>query len=191
MTTNLAEILELVLKTDKRLISKDGDLLKNKVQELVGSNDPLLLELIYANSDLKNHFFLEIKDKAIFHKDKFLLFTTAKEWLPSSYTAYRNRIGLTTNNSFINDSSEVVLDWAFKDCVLEGGMKEEESNRQEIFYNEVIAPDEQNRLLEPKAFTNLLRISGKKEEVINSFNLDENNNITDNLIIRGNNLLAL
>ena len=191
MTTNLAKILELVLKTDKRLLSKDGDLLKNKVQELAGSDDPLLLELIYTNPDLKSHFFLEIKDKAVFHKDKFLLFATAKEWLPSSYTAYRNRIGLTTNNSFINDSNEVVLDWAFKDCVLEGGMKDEESSRQEIFYNEVIAPDEQNRLLEPKAFANMLRINGKKEEALNSFNLDKNNNITDNLIIRGNNLLAL
>jgi len=191
MTTNLAKILELVLKTDKRLLSKDGDLLKNKVQELAGSDDPLLLELIYTNPDLKSHFFLEIKDKAVFHKDKFLLFATAKEWLPSSYTAYRNRIGLTTNNSFINDSNEVVLDWAFKDCVLEGGMKDEESNRQEIFYNEVIAPDEQNRLLEPKALANMLRINGEKEEALNSFNLDKNNNITDNLLIRGNNLLAL
>jgi adenine-specific DNA-methyltransferase len=191
MNTPLGETLESVLRKDERLVSQDGMLLKNKIQELVGSDDLLLLESIYENLALRKHFFLDLKKTSVFNKEKFLLFVSAKEWLPNSYTAYKNRVGLTVNEKFVNDSSDVVLDWAFKDCILEGGMKEEESNRQEVFYNEVIAPDEQNRLLEPKAFSNPLRISAKGEEPLKSFKTDENGIPSDNLIIRGNNLLGL
>ena len=97
-------------------------------------------------------------------------------------------------------SREVVLAWPYKDCVLEGGQKKEDEKREEIFYNEILAPDEIDRLLEPKVLTNFKRIDVKGEHTLDGFKRDAEVNkkrglpkdtITDNLIIKGNNLLVL
>ena len=69
--------------------------------------------------------------------------------------------------------------------MLEGGQDKEDEKRDEIFYNETLAPDEVGRLLAPKAFSNATRYSAEGEEHVTEF--DKN----DNLIIKGNNLLAL
>ena len=56
----------------------------------------------------------------------------------------------------------------------------------EIFYNETLVPDEIDRLLYPKVLVNAKRVhSGGADEHITEFRDD------DNLIIKGNNLLAL
>lgn len=78
-----------------------------------------------------------------------------KRFLPDSYTSFKNKIGLTTEDGdFISDSREVVLSWPYKDCVLEGGQTKEDAKRNEVFWNEILAPDEINRLTEPKALCN-------------------------------------
>ncbi|MCK4819460.1 site-specific DNA-methyltransferase, partial [bacterium] len=84
-----------------------------------------------------------------------------------------------------------VLSWPYKDCVLEGGMTKDDRKRDEIFWNETLAPDEISRLLDPKVFTNAKRIDKKGKHKLDKFKTDENGNIKDNLIIKGNNLLAL
>jgi len=90
--------------------------------------------------------------------------------------------------------------WPFKDCILEGGQSREEDKREEIFFNEVLAQDEITQLLEPKVLTNAKRIDKDGEKTLDQFNRDADFNrkrglpedtITDNLIIKGNNLLAL
>jgi adenine-specific DNA-methyltransferase len=75
--------------------------------------------------------------------------------------------------------------------VLEGGMTKEEQKRDEIFWNEILAPDQISRLLEPKVFTNAKRIDANGEHKFDGFRTDEKGNIKDNLIIKGNNLLVL
>jgi adenine-specific DNA-methyltransferase len=95
---------------------------------------------------VREHFFTQVGEFTVFQKDRFLQFSNAKEWLPDSYTAFKNKIGLATNGQLLSESDNVVIDWAFKDCVLEAGMKEEEANRKEVFYNEILAPNEVNRL---------------------------------------------
>ena len=157
MANELSEVLGALLKTDERLVANDGSLLKNKVQELAGGDDAQLLSLLYSDLAVREHFFTKIGDFTVFLKDRFLQFSNAKEWLPDSYTAFKNKIGLSTNGQLLSESDNVVIDWAFKDCVLEAGMKEEEANRKEVFYNEILAPNEVNRLLEPKAFANAVR----------------------------------
>ena len=191
MSKDFGTTLETLLKSDERLVAKDGSLLKNKVQELAGHDDPALLELLFGNAETKEHFFVKLKSTSVFQKDKFLKFLTAKEWLPDSYTAFQNKIGLSVDGKLLTESADVVLDWAFKDCVLEGGMKEEEANRQEVFYNEILAPNQVNRLLEPKAFTNCLRYSKSGSTQLKNLKLKENGVPDENLFIRGNNLLAL
>ena len=191
MANELSQVLGALLKTDERLVAKDGSLLKNKVQELAGGDDAQLLGLLYSDLAVREHFFTKIGDFTVFLKDRFLQFSNAKEWLPDSYTAFKNKIGLSNNGQLLSESDNVVIDWAFKDCVLEAGMKEEEANRKEVFYNEILAPNEVNRLLEPKAFANAVRYTASGEEQIKALNVGENGVPTDNLLIRGNNLLAL
>ena len=87
----------------------------------------------------------------------------------------------------MNYNSDVVLDFPFKDCVLEGGMTKEESilKNDEKFYNEVIAKDEIDTLLSPKVLNNIQKFD---ENGVNSVNKFKDN---DNLIIKGNNLVVL
>ena len=117
------------------------------------------------------------------------------------------------------DRSEVVLNFPFKDCILEGGQRKEDgldtyfeydekeqrytekkSKRREVFYNEVLAHDEIDSLFSPKAFCNAKRYESGKSSLCKKLNRDAELNkkrglsedtITDNLIIKGNNLLAL
>ena len=53
-----------------------------------------------------------------------------KEFLPDSYTAFKNKIGLTNEQGdYLTNSQEVVLAWPYKDCVLEGGQTKEDQKR--------------------------------------------------------------
>lgn len=148
---NLMENLLKVLKPDERVFTKDG-LLKNKLTELALKLDRELLSRLLSDKKLKDVFFTETEAKKekllVFDKDKFISFINNKEFLPDSFTSFKNRIGLMSNGEYIKEKSEVVLAWAYKDCVLEGGQDKEEQKRDEIFYNEVLAPDEIDRLFE-------------------------------------------
>ena len=84
-----------------------------------------------------------------------------------------------------------MLSWPYKDCTLAGGQDKEDSKRQEVFYNEILAKDEIDRLLDPKAFTHFKKYSSAGVSTLESFQRSEDGTITDNLIIKGNNLLAL
>jgi len=85
----------------------------------------------------------------------------------------------------------VSLVWPYKDCILEGGQTKEEEKRKEIFFNEILAQDEINRLFDPKVLTNFKRYTPDGEEKVTEIKRDENGTIKENLIIKGNNLLAL
>jgi adenine-specific DNA-methyltransferase len=187
---NLLENLKNLLKKDERLVS-EGELLKNKIIELAIKLDTELIELLLADKQIKEVFFTEADKVTIFDKDKFIRFISNKQFLPDSYTAFKNKIGLTEDDEFIKEKKEVVLSWPYKDCVLEGGMIKEDQKRDEIFWNEILAPDEISRLLDPKVFTNAKRIDAKGEHKFNKFKTGESGDIKDNLIIKGNNLLAL
>lgn len=178
--------LENLLKKDERFISSDGQLLKPLIRDAAGQLDPLLVRALLGSSDLSDHFFKRVDDIVVFDREKFMWVVNSKEFLPDSYTKYRNRIGLSTDDrSLLASSSEITLIWPYKDCVLEGGQEKEDEERYEIFYNETLAPDEVGRLLAPKAFRNARRYVKGDSEPLDQFSPE------DNLIIRGNNLLAL
>jgi len=190
MAKNLLDELKSLLQKDERLVS-DGELLKNKIIELAIALDKDLLELILSHSKIKKTFFTQVGKTTIFDKDKFIKFISNKQFLPDSYTAFKNKIGLTENDEYISEKKEVVLSWPYKDCVLEGGQTKEEAKREEIFWNQTLAPNEISRLLEPKVFTNAKRIDKNGKHEFDKFKTDKKGNIKDNLIIKGNNLLAL
>ena len=181
---NLLADLARVLATDSRLVV-DGKLLKNKVVELALALDEGLLKLLLHNEATAKHFFTKVGAVAVFDKVKFQAFVANKQFLPDSYTSFKNKIGLIVDGRYLTDSGEVVLAWPYKDCVLEGGQTKEDAKRDEIFWNETLAPDEIDRLLAPKALTGFTRLdrSGKKRPS----ELRE----TDSYLIKGNNLLTL
>ena len=185
---NLMNDLTKLFQKDERIFT-DGKLLKNKLTELALKLDQSLIELLLSDNKAKEHFFIEKtlkKDKVIvFDKDKFISFINNKEFLPDSFTSFKNKIGLMSNGDYLKEKGDVVLAWAYKDCVLEGGQNKEDQKRDEVFYNETLASDEIDRLFEPKVLTNFKRYDSKGEHKIKGFNVD------DNLIIKGNNLLAL
>ncbi|HOP32382.1 MAG TPA: site-specific DNA-methyltransferase [Candidatus Hydrothermia bacterium] len=187
---NLLDNLKNLLQKDERLVS-EGELLKNKIIELALKTDRDLIELLLSDKQMKEVFFTEVGRATIFDKDKFIKFVSNKQFLPDSYTAFKNKIGLTVGDEYLSEKKEVVLSWPYKDCVLEGGMTKEDQKRDEIFWNETLAPDEISRLLDPKVFTNAKRIDKNGEHKFDGFKTDENGDIKDNLIIKGNNLLAL
>lgn len=191
MINNLLDNLINLLKTDERLVSQ-GRLLKNKIIELALKLDKDLIVLLLSDIQIKEMFFIDVNGVLVFDKDKFIKFVSNKQFLPDSYTAFKNKIGLVDEkDEFISEKKEVVLSWPYKDCVLEGGMTKEERKRDEIFWNEILAPDEISRLLDPKVFTNAKRIDKNGEHKLDNLRTDENGDIKDNLIIKGNNLLAL
>lgn len=171
---------------EERFCTADGQLIKNSIVEAALSLQPNLIKLLLDNDELSACFFSDVDGIKVFDKVKFQRFVMNKSFLADSYTAYKNKIGLTDEDGrFISESREVVLSWPYKDCVLEGGQTKEDAKRDEIFWSETLAPDEINRLTEPKAFIGFKRYEKDGEHAVNKLFP------TDNLIIKGNNLLAL
>jgi adenine-specific DNA-methyltransferase len=116
---NLLDNLKILLQKDERLVS-EGELLKNKVIELALKLDTELIELLLADKQMKEVFFVQVGKAMIFDKDKFVKFVSNKQFLPDSYTAFKNKIGLIDEKGeFISEKKEVVLSCPYKDCVLE------------------------------------------------------------------------
>ena len=180
-----AELSNLLMNVEEFVVN--GALNKNKLSELARKYDAKLLNLLMKESNVKNHFFTTLEDGVlVFKKDVFLQFLNNKEFLPDSYTAYKTKIGLGTDNGdYISENNDVVLNFPYKDCILEGGQTKEDAKRQEVFFNKTLAPNEINRLLDNKVLTNFKRYDKDGEHEV------ENIEDTDNLIIKGNNLIAL
>lgn len=164
----------------------EGVLNKNKLAELARQYNPELLNLLMSDEKISNHFFSRLETGVlIFKKDVFLQFLNNKEFLPDSFTSYKTKIGLATGDKYLSENQEVVLNFPYKDCVLEGGQTKDDAKRQEIFFNETLAPTEINRLLDNKVLTNFKRYDETGEHEV------EELSDSDNLIIKGNNLIAL
>ena len=178
------ELERLLAQNDTFMV--EGVLNKNKLAELARQYNPELLNLLMSDEKITNHFFSSLETGVlVFKKDVFLQFLNNKEFLPDSFTAYKTKIGLATGDKYISENQEVVLNFPYKDCVLEGGQTKDDAKRQEIFFNETLAPTEINRLLDDKVLTNFKRYDETGEH-----NVEEIKD-TDNLIIKGNNLIAL
>ena len=183
---NLFIELENLLRMESTYCTEDGVLLKNAIVEAALALRPELIAKLLSHDGLKRNFFTEVEGVLVFDKVKFQKFVMNKRFLPDSYTSFKNKVGLTNEDGdFLSESREVVLSWPYKDCVLEGGQTKEDVKRNEVFWNEILAPDEINRLTEPKVLTNFKRYDVDGAHEVDSISMD------DNLIIKGNNLLAL
>ena len=182
---NLLNDLKELLEKDNRLVA-EGQLLRNKITELSLQLDPTLLNLLLSHPNIKKSFFQEVGEVVVFDKVKFQKFVNNKAFLPDSYTAFKNKIGLTAaDDTFLSENKAVVLTWPYKDSVLAGGQTKEDTKREEIFWNETLAPDEIDRLLSPKVLTNFKKYDQNGVHAIETLSGEEN------YLLKGNNLLVL
>ena len=185
---NLQEELIKLLSNEENLVV-DNQLNKNKVIESALKVEPSLINLLIKNKTFKKHFFQEVKNVLVFDKIKFQRFVNNKSFLPDSYTVFKNKIGLTiddeSTDNYLKSSSDVVLAWPHKDCILQAGQTKEDQKRNEIFWNESLAPDSIDRLLDAKAFANFKKYDKNGKHSLDKFKGNEN------LILKGNNLLVI
>src|SRR5699024_5843420 len=103
---------------------------------------------------------------------------------------YSKKIGLTAGGNFIDEATDVVLDFPYKDTVLKASMSKEDTDKDDLrpdepFLNEVIAKEEIDTLLDKKILVKAKKYDENGVHEVDGFSED------DNLIMKGNNLLAL
>ena len=186
MIEKLNIALEKLLKKEEKYVAEDGKILKAKVYQDTMNMDTNLIKLLISDERIKELFFTNIDGVLVFDKQKFIWFIDSKDFLPDSYTSFKNKIGLIDRNrNYLSSNNDVVLAFPFKDCFLKGGQDKDEEKRKEIMYNEIMAYEDIRRMLSPKIFTNAKRYT--KNGIEENITLRKD----DNLIIKGNNLIAL
>lgn len=197
--------MQNLLKKSENFTDKEGNVFVHTVLEAIENLDPELIGLLLGDEKAKEQFFISVEGIFVLNQNKLIEFFTMNEFSKNSYTSYTNKIGLIKKDSFIKKFDNVVLAWPHKDCVLEGGQSKDDEKNNEVFYNEILSRDEIDRLFEPKALTNLKKFSFKaptkvavpsgSKALASSLTVEQftPTEITDNdnLIIKGNNLIAL
>jgi DNA methylase N-4/N-6 domain protein len=69
--------------------------LKNTIRKKAENLDENLISILLDNDTTREKFFIKIKDVIVFDNNKFIKFINNKEFLPDSYTSFKNKIGLT------------------------------------------------------------------------------------------------
>ncbi|WP_187852737.1 site-specific DNA-methyltransferase [Helicobacter pylori] len=163
---------------------------KERLVTLITGHDEKLLTFMLEHenaNDYKNAFFKTIANSLVFNEkalleclDKYL---EIKE-LDRSFMRFKNKIGLFSQEGFIKSSGSVVLHFPFKDNVLLGSAKDNNTKSNELFYHEILHKNEIDTLLHKKA---LCRFEMHGQGDLKNALKDENTNY----LIKGNNLIAL
>lgn len=208
--TQMKSTIIKVLKQDDRLWNEDKtELNQTLLLDFVDNIDEKVIELLIQEKAIREKFLKKIKDTYVFKINDFRFFMEENK-IDNSYTQYKNMIGLADGKRFLKDTNDVVLDFPYKDCVLEGGQSTEEgtdtyfeysnkiakyeekqARRKEIFFNQILAQDEIDRLFDEKVLVNWKRFTKEGEQKVNEIKRNNDGTIKENLIIKGNNLLAL
>lgn len=190
MKTKINEAIKQVLQQfgDKYFI--EDVLNKNKVIQDLDTYDKSLLEAFISNETLKNNFTIDVVGNIVMQTNKLIQLFEADEYWQDSYTNYSKKIGLTAGGKFIDETTDVVLDFPYKDTILKASMSKEDTDKDDLrpnepFLNEVIAKEEIDVLLDKKLLVNAKKYDENGVHDVDSFTED------DNLIMKGNNLLAL
>ena len=184
------DILEELFKNNKYFLDNEGKINKFKIKNLAIDDDEKLIGLLLDNEEIKRHFFKKLSGVLIFKQRAFINFIETKNSFDLGYTKYRNKIGLTISGKYLNEYNKIALFYPFKDCVLKGGAKNEDKSK-EIFYNELLDYDQTQRLFDKKVLVNFSKIDKEGENKDFKLKRNEDGLIKDNLLIKGNNLLAL
>jgi adenine-specific DNA-methyltransferase len=189
METILNQEIRTALKQFEEKYFIDETVNKQKViQDLYNYDSELIAEML-NNDLLKENFTMQVAGTTIFQINNLIELFEADEFWKDSYTKYSKKIGLTSGGKFIDESTDVILDFPYKDTILKASMSKEDTDKDDLrpeepFLNEVIAKEEIDVLLDKKIFVNAKKYSANGEKGTDNYS-------GENLIIKGNNLLAL
>ncbi|MCT3582720.1 site-specific DNA-methyltransferase [Levilactobacillus brevis] len=185
----MSQVKSILGEFGNKYLTSKGSLKRNNVINDLDKFDRELMTKLFKDPLIHKNYVEKIADTEVFRLNQFIEMFEYKEFWENSYTKYTNKIGLTANGKFIDESADVVLDFPFKDTVLKAGMTKEDLDKDESadepFLNEIIAKPEIDELLEPKIFVNAKKYDQNGEHNASSYS-DQ-----DNLIIKGNNLIVL
>jgi len=184
METELMKEIKKVLLSFREYWEQET-LLKTKVVDDLREYRTDLIEALLANDDIQKVYSVKVGHNLVFKMDEFVAMLRFKNYWENSYTRFRNEVGLTSEGKYLKYDSDVVLDFPFKDCILEGGMTKEDVGKSEVYYHNILAREEVDVMLSPKVLTNIKKYDVEGEHGVTEF--EE----TDNLILKGNNLIAL
>ncbi|NHA96642.1 site-specific DNA-methyltransferase [Helicobacter pylori] len=159
---------------------------KERLVTLILTADEKLLIFMLEHenaNDYKNAFFKTIANSLVFNEKALLECLEIKE-LEKSFTRFKNKIGLFSQGGLIKSSELVVLNFPFKDNVLLGNAKDNNTKSNELFYHEILHKKEIDTLLSKKV---LCRFEMHGQGDLQSALKDKNTNY----LIKGNNLIAL
>ncbi|HAM79223.1 DNA methyltransferase [Ornithinibacillus bavariensis] len=182
--TTLVTRVKDILKTFDEYWN-DGVLNKQKVIDAIKNYDHNLLKALLSDEIIKKTYSINVEGVTVFKQEEFIDFFRYKDYWNDSFTRYSNEIGLANEGRYLRYNTDVVLNFPYKDTVLEGGMTKDDRKRSEIYYHNILAKEEIDILFEPKVLANVKRYSFNNIEKATEFN------DSDNLIIKGNNLLAI
>lgn len=181
----IEELYSVVETFGSKYIS-EGEMIRSSIREALANFDEELIDALLKNEFIFKYYTRSVNGIVMFEIEKFKEILVSNQYFENSYTKYANKIGLTMSGKYIDESTEVVLDFPYKDSVLKAGMSKEDLKQDEMMLNEVIAKSEIDMMLDNKIFVNSKRYDKEGEHSNTEFDKD-----TDNLIIKGNNLLAL
>ncbi|MGZ0135369.1 DNA methyltransferase [Priestia megaterium] len=181
-TKTLTELESLLLNF--KSYWQDGVLNKMKVIEDLRNYNVQLISKLLENEYLVGNFVINVNGNNVIKIEEIVNLLQLKNYWMNSFTRFQNKIGLTTENKYLDYNSDVILNFPYKDCILEGGMSKEQQGKDETFYNKVIAKEELDVLLEPKVLSTPTKFSENGEEVPSAYS-------GENMLIKGNNLVAL
>lgn len=131
MDTKLLTELHSILKQfgDKYFINQD--LNKARVIEDLDHYDHALIVVLLSNPLIKKHYSKTIEEYTIIETNKLIETFEMDDFWMDSYTKYTKKIGLTSGGRFIDELTEVVLDFPYKDTVLKAGMTKEDIEKDD------------------------------------------------------------
>lgn len=215
------KIIQVLANDDRLWNEAKDDLNQTLLLDLVEKIDEKIIGLLLEEESLREKFFVKIKDVYVFKMNDFKFFmeenrvdnsytqyknriglTDGKKFLSDSGDVvldfpYKDCVlaGGQSNeegeDTYFEYEEEKTRTVKGEKVTEPAGYKEKQTKRKEIFFNQVLAKDEIDRLFDPKALVNWKRYTPEGEEEVRAIQRDENGSIQENLIIKGNNLLAL
>jgi len=181
----LIDKLNSRIKNDDYFLDENKEIIKEKLKTSSLNLDEHLISILLSDEELKSAFFIEKNGVLIFDKVKFSWIISNSNFLPDSYTSYKNKIGLIdSNGDFLKSKDDVMLSFPYKDCILEFDSTNENEDRDEVFLNETLAKDYIDTLISPKVLEKAVLHDKEGTKIVDKYN-------GENLIIKGNNLISL
>src|SRR5699024_9392154 len=128
LKTKINDAIKHVLQQFEEKYFLEDVVNKNKVIQDLDGYDTALLEAFISGETSKKNFTSNIAGSIVMQTNKLSELFEADEYWQDSYTKYSKKIGLTASGKFIDESTDVVLDFPYKDTVLKASMSKEDTD---------------------------------------------------------------